>query len=125
MLGTEYTDTVTLGNGLVITKQSFGVGSLINSPPLIASDGILGLGPVILTLMTLDNSPDTTIPTVIDNLLIQGSISQRVISYFFAPTLQKEVTYGAITLGGINPADHTSPITYTYVALASSVINPY
>src|SRR6267154_1100195 len=122
MLGNLYTDTLTLSPSVVIHNQMIGVASEGRPRKF---DGILGLGPVILTLMTLDNSPDTTIPTVIDNLLIQGSISQRVISYFFAPTLQKEVTYGAITLGGINPADHTSPITYTYVALASSVINPY
>src|SRR6267154_2496438 len=107
MLGTLYTDTLTLSDGVVIHEQSIGVGSGLND-----IDGILGLGPVALTVNTLVDEPDTLIPTVIDTLFEQGAISQRVISYFFAPSEKAEVNYGLITFGGIDPDDHTCPITY-------------
>lgn len=45
--GTEYTDTVTLGTGLVITKQSIGVAKTATG--FDGVDGILGIGPVDLT----------------------------------------------------------------------------
>jgi len=107
MLGTLYTDTITLSDGVVIHKQSIGVGSGIDA------DGILGLGPVALTAETLVDEPNTLIPTVIDNLLEQGVIDQHIISYFFLPFEEGEINYGAITFGGIDPDYHTgSEITY-------------
>ena len=112
MLGTLYTDTLTLSSGVVIHRQSIGVASE-ESVLRGTADGMLGLGPVILTQNTLVDYPEITIPTVIDNLLNQGAISERVISYFFAPILETEVAYGRITFGGIDPADHAGPITYT------------
>ena len=107
MLGTLYTDTLTLSDGVVIHEQSIGVGSGLND-----IDGILGLGPVALTVNTLVDEPDTLIPTVIDTLFEQGAISQRVISYLFVPFEEAEVNYGSITFGGIDSDDHTGPITY-------------
>ena len=74
MLGTLYTDTLTLSDGVVIQGQSIGVGSA--GPVLRAANGVLGLGPRILTVDTLLHEPDMLIPTVIDNLLIQGDIDQ-------------------------------------------------
>ena len=113
MLGELYSDTLTfLGPGVVIHEQSICVASETPGHGNRA-DGILGLGPVALTAETLVDEPTTLIPTVIDNLLSQGDIDQRVISYFFAPTLENEVTYGTITFGGINPPDHTGSIAYT------------
>ena len=108
MLGTLYTDSLTLSDGVVIDEQSIGVVSGNNY-----ADGILGLGPVALTVNTLVDEPTTLIPTIIDNLVEQGAISQRVISYFFAPFLDTAVAYGTITFGGIDPANHAGPITYT------------
>src|SRR6267154_1687491 len=107
MLGTLYTDTLTLSDGVMIHEQSIGVGSGINH-----NDGILGLGPVALTANILVDEPDTLIPTVIDNLLEQGDISQHVVNYFFVPSTEEEVSYGLITFGGIDPDDPTGPITY-------------
>ena len=107
MLGTLYTDTLTLIDGVMVHEQSIGVGRGIRG-----ADGILGLGPVALTANTLVNEPDTLIPTIVDNLLEQGAISQRVISYFFVPFEEAEVNYGSITFGGIDPDDHTGPVTY-------------
>ena len=113
MSGTLYTDTLTLSGGVVIHKQSIDVASEESVVDLRTTDGFLGVGPVILTETTLVDYPEITIPTVIDNLLNQGAISERVISYFFAPILETEVTYGRITFGGIDPADHIDSITYT------------
>ena len=110
MLATLYTDTLTLSAGVVIHKQAIGFVSKGKVPE--NADGILGLGPTILTEDTLVDAPNMLIPTVIDNLLIQGDIDQRVISYYFPPSLETEVIYGTITFGGIDPPDHTGPITY-------------
>src|SRR6267154_3175127 len=105
MLGTLYTDTLTLSAGVVIQEQMIGVASEGNVVNFRNADGILGLGPVILTEDTLVDEPDGIIPTVIDNLLIQGDIDQRVISYYFPPSLETEVIYGMITFGGIDSLD--------------------
>src|SRR6267154_2603432 len=115
MLGTLYTDTLTFSDGVVIYEQLIAVGSCtrdVGGSCTRDVDGILGLGPIALTAYSLVNEPDTLIPTVIDNLLEQGAISQHVISYFFAPFLDTAVAYGTITSGGIDPDDHTGPITY-------------
>jgi len=113
MLGNLYTDTLTLGDGVVIHEQMIGVASKGGAPGLSRADGILGLGPILLTVDSLvDPDEDLFMPTVIDNLYTQGSISQRIISYFFVPTSETEVTYGRIMLGEITP-DHTGSITYT------------
>ena len=45
--GNEFTDTVSLGGGLTITKQSIGVASKADG--MNGIDGILGIGPVDLT----------------------------------------------------------------------------
>src|SRR6267154_6757568 len=113
MLGTLYRDTVTLSGGVVIPEQLIGVASEDSLLSIHGADGVLGLGPVALTVGALVNNPDGTIPTVIDNLLMENAISQHVISYSFIPSLATEIPYGTITLGGIDPADHTGPITYT------------
>ena len=113
MLGMEYTDTLTLSNGVVIPEQSIGVADKRGGLGLHGADGIFGLGPVGLTKATLNNDPQASIPTIIDNLLTQGTITQNVVSFFFAPMLQTSITYGTITLGGIDPTDVTSSITYT------------
>jgi len=113
MLGTLYTDTLTLNSGVLIPQQSIGVPSEGIVLSIKNADGILGLGPVALTMGTLVNHPYRTIRTVIDNLLFQNAISQRVISYSFIPSSATEIPYGTITLGGIDPADHAGPITYT------------
>ena len=54
--GEEYTDTVTLGDGLTITKQSIGVASYAEG--FSGVDGILGL-------VTLNNSPCSQQPDLV------------------------------------------------------------
>ncbi|KAG1882659.1 aspartic proteinase [Suillus subluteus] len=110
--GTEYTDTVTLGSGLTITKQSIGVAS--NSEGFTAGvDGVLGIGPVDLTEGSLIDEPNTAIPTVVDNLYSQGTISQEVVSVLFEPTTSKTNTNGELAFGGTDSAKYTGDIGYT------------
>ena len=63
-------------------------------------DGILGIGPVDLTEGTV--SGVSSVPTVTDNLLSQGTISEEVIGVYFAPTTSEETTNGELTVGGID-----------------------
>ncbi|KAG1843018.1 aspartic peptidase domain-containing protein [Suillus subalutaceus] len=110
--GTEYTDTVTLGSGLTIAKQSIGVAS--NSEGFTAGvDGVLGIGPVDLTVGSLIDGPNTAIPTVVDNLYSQGTISQEVVSVLFEPTTSKTNTNGELTFGGTDFFKYTGDIGYT------------
>ncbi|KAJ7259994.1 putative aspartic protease [Mycena haematopus] len=108
--GTEYTDTVVLG-GLTITKQSIGDGT--KSSGFTGVDGIVGFGPVDLTEDTVSGS--TTVPTVLDNLLSQGTISTEVLGVSFAPESgsDSDDTNGELTLGGTDSTKFTGAITYT------------
>ncbi|KAG2072515.1 acid protease [Suillus decipiens] len=110
--GTEYLDTVTLGRGLTITKQSIGVASTLSGFSDDV-DGILGLGPVDLTEDTLTNSPEKTIPTVTENLHSQGTIPRVVVSVFFEPSSSKVETKGELTFGGTDATKYTGHIGYT------------
>ncbi|OJA07636.1 hypothetical protein AZE42_01101 [Rhizopogon vesiculosus] len=108
--GTEYTDTVTLGSGLTITKQSIGVAS--RSTGFSGVDGILGIGPLDLTEGTLTNAPTTTIPTVTQNLYTQGIVSAVVVGVSFEPTTSQKVTNGELTFGGTDSTKYTGTIAY-------------
>ncbi|KAG0700687.1 aspartic peptidase domain-containing protein [Suillus ampliporus] len=110
-VGTEYTDTVTLGSGLTILKQSIGVAS--TSEGFAGFDGILGIGPLDLTEGTLTNEETATIPTVTQNLHSQGTISQIVIGISFEPTTSQTVTNGELTFGGIDATKYTGSLAYT------------
>ncbi|KAG2054184.1 aspartic proteinase [Suillus hirtellus] len=110
--GLEYLDTVTLGSGLTIPQQSFGVAAS-QSGTFGAADGILGLGPVDLTAGTLPDEPALMIPTVTDNLHSQGTIYREVVSISFEPiAVANEVVNGELTFGGTVRNKH-GPITYT------------
>ncbi|KIJ40049.1 hypothetical protein M422DRAFT_257118 [Sphaerobolus stellatus SS14] len=109
--GTEFTDQVTLASGLVITKQSIGVAS--SSTGFDDVDGILGIGPVDLTLDTLSPDTSTEIPTVTDNLFAQGVITSNLVAVSFEPTTSDEITNGELTFGGTDPTKFTGDITFT------------
>ncbi|KAH8109660.1 acid protease [Phellopilus nigrolimitatus] len=113
--GTEYTDTVTLANGLVIKKQSIGVAS--TSTGFSGVDGILGIGPVALTQGTVNG--ETTVPTVTDNLLSQGTISSEVIGVYYAPTTSDSDANGELTFGGTDTGKTTGDITYAPITSTS------
>ncbi|KII85185.1 hypothetical protein PLICRDRAFT_334879 [Plicaturopsis crispa FD-325 SS-3] len=108
--GEEYTDTVTLADGLVITGQGVGVAS--SASGFSGVDGILGIGPVDLTSGTVSNAD--TVPTVTDNLLSQGTISTEVIGIYYAPAAESDST-GTLTFGGTDSDKFTGDIVYTPV----------
>jgi len=115
--GTEFTDTVALGSGLTITKQSIGVAS--RSTGFSGVDGILGIGPLDLTEDTLSPATSTTIPTVTDNLFSQGLITAHLVAAAFAPTTADTSTNGELTFGGTDSSKFTGSITFTPITSTS------
>ncbi|PAV14862.1 acid protease [Pyrrhoderma noxium] len=113
--GTEWTDTVTLSSDLVVTGQGVGVAS--SSSGFSGFDGILGIGPVDLTEGTV--SGVSSVPTVTDNLLSQGTISEEVIGVYFAPTTSEETTNGELTFGGIDSSRISGSVSYTSITSTS------
>ncbi|KAF8808106.1 aspartic protease [Phlegmacium glaucopus] len=118
-IGTEFIDQVTIAPGLVIPKQSIGVAS--RSTGFAGVDGIIGIGPVDLTLDTL--SPDTTatIPTVTDNLFAAGTITANEIGVSFEPITSPtgEQLNGELTWGGTDSSKFTGAITFTPLTTVS------
>lgn len=130
--GTEFTDTVTLAPGLVITQQSIGVAS--TSTGFSGVDGILGLvprltlvmqsnlmlqhriGPVDLTSDTLTPQIRATIPTVTDNLFSQGKITANEIAVSFEPTTSTADNNGELTFGGTDSSKFTGSITFAPIS---------
>ncbi|PPQ79426.1 hypothetical protein CVT25_002696 [Psilocybe cyanescens] len=108
--GTEFTDTVTLASGLVIPKQSIGVAS--KSTGFEGVDGILGIGPVDLTLDTLSPATNSLIPTVTDNLFANGVINANEIGISFNPTTVEDNENGELTWGGTDPAKFTGSVSF-------------
>ncbi|KAF8448674.1 family A1 protease [Boletus edulis BED1] len=116
--GEEWTDTVTLGSGLVIENQSIGVASFATG--FTDVDGILGIGPVGLTANTVSNTD--TVPTVTDNLLSQGTISEEVIGIYYVPASESSST-GELTFGDYDKSMITSSVRYTSLTTSSPASN--
>jgi hypothetical protein len=114
--GTEFTDTLVVG-GLTVTKQSIGDGT--RSTGFEGVDGIIGFGPVDLTEDTVSGS--TTVPTVMNNLLSQGTISTQVLGVSFAPESggDEDDTNGELTLGGTDTTKFTGTMTFVAHTTAS------
>ncbi|KAF5312927.1 hypothetical protein D9619_002596 [Psilocybe cf. subviscida] len=115
--GTEFTDTVSLGGGLTVTKQSIGVAS--TSTGFDGVDGILGIGPVDLTVDTLSPATSSSIPTITDNLFSQGIISAHSIGISFEPTTQESVFNGEIAWGGTDSSKFTGSVAFTPITNTS------
>jgi hypothetical protein len=119
--GTEFIDTVTLGS-LVITGQSIGVAS--TSSGFNGIDGVLGLGPVDLTIGSL--SPDTTqsIPTVTDNAFAEKLIPADEIGISFEPALGDNVARnGEIAWGGVDTSKFTGSIHFSPITTVAPAKN--
>jgi hypothetical protein len=119
--GTEYTDTVSFG-GLTVSSQSIGAAS--QSSGFSGVDGIIGFGPVDLTEDTVSNAK--TVPTFLDNLFSQGSISTEVLGVSFRPESGSDTddTNGELTLGGTDSSMYSGSITY-FPKLTSGDTSPY
>lgn len=77
---------MTLAPNLVITNQS--IGDARFSAQFEGVDGIVGVGPVDLTLATLFPDVKATVPTVMNNLVSQNLIKEQVLGVYFAPATQ-------------------------------------
>ncbi|KIM73461.1 hypothetical protein PILCRDRAFT_829133 [Piloderma croceum F 1598] len=119
--GEEFTDTVTLSPHLVIAKQSIGVAS--TSKGFQNVDGIIGIGPVDLTIGTLSPSTSQTIPTVTDNLFSKGAIREHLVSVAYAPTIAEGVQNGELTFGGIDLTRFVGEITFVPITQTSPASN--
>ncbi|KAF7968485.1 hypothetical protein HWV62_30475 [Athelia sp. TMB] len=119
--GTEYIDTVTVGNATVL-KQSIGVAS--SSTGFEGVDGIIGFGPADLTEDTV--SGVTTVATFMDNLYSQHSIPTEVLGVSLAPESgsDDDDANGELTFGGTDPSKYTGNIVYTPRS-TSSLVTPY
>ncbi|KAM0338866.1 hypothetical protein ACHAPU_011148 [Fusarium lateritium] len=107
--GTEYTDKVSFG-GLTVTSQS--IAAATRATGFSGVDGIIGFGPVGLTQSTVSNA--NTVPTFMDNLYKQGSISSEVLGVSFRPESgsDSDDTNGELTLGGTDSSKYSGSITY-------------
>jgi hypothetical protein len=87
-------------------------------------DGIIGFGPVDLTEDTV--SGEDTIPTFMDNLYSQGSISTEVLGVYFAPESGSDDNdaNGELTFGGVDSSKYSGSLTYT-PTLTSGDYAPY
>lgn len=113
--GREYIDTVSLGNGLTVNQQSIGVATQSQGLSGTGIDGIIGLGPADLTRGTVSNT--NTVPTVVDNLYSQGTISSAVMGVYFIPASDSnsgELTFGSYDASAISGTVNYAPITSTY-----------
>ncbi|KAF8801895.1 aspartic protease [Phlegmacium glaucopus] len=117
--GTEFIDRVTIAPGLVIPDQSIGVAS--TSSDFQGVDGILGIGPVGLTLKSLSPDTGSTIPTVTDKLFSAGVITAHEIGVSFKPITSStgEQLNGEISWGGIDSSKFTGSITFAPITAAT------
>lgn len=119
--GTEYTDTVSFG-GLTVASQSIGAAS--TSSGFSGVDGIIGFGPVGLTAGTVSGT--SSVPTFLDNLKSQGSITTEALGVYFKPitTSATSSTNGELTLGGVDTTKYTGTLTY-FPKLTSGTASAY
>jgi hypothetical protein len=117
VLGEEYLDTVTLNSDLIIEQQSIGVAEYGTSAGLAGIfDGILGLGPIDLTENSVSNT--NQVPTVMDNLYAQKTISSEVLGVFFSPASSGDGS-GELTFGGYDASKITGDVNYVPITTTS------
>lgn len=119
--GEEYIDSVSFG-GLTVQSQSVGAAS--SSSGFNGVDGILGVGPTDLTQGTVQNTG--SVPTFMDNLYNQGSISTEVLGVSFRPESGSDNNdaNGELTLGGTDSSRYSGSISY-FPKLTSGSASPY
>ncbi|KAF7370123.1 Acid protease [Mycena sanguinolenta] len=116
--GTQFTDTAVIA-GLSISQQSFGNAS--RSSGFEGVDGVIGLGPVVLTEDTVSGL--ATVPTVLDNLFLQGTIPTEVLGVSFAPESGADFNdiNGELTFGGTDSTKFVGEITF----VGKTTTSPY
>ncbi|KAI0089618.1 aspartic peptidase A1 [Irpex rosettiformis] len=104
--GMEVSDRIKIGD-LVIDNQSLGSASY--SKGFNAVDGILGIGPTILTKGTTVPS-NAIIPTVVDTAAQEGLISERYVGIYFQPPTKNDEMSGVLTFGHADSSKFTGSL---------------
>ncbi|GJJ13159.1 hypothetical protein Clacol_007410 [Clathrus columnatus] len=108
-IGEEYIDTLTIGSDVQLI-QSFGVAN--ESAGFNGLDGILGLGPDDLTEVSTPSND--VIPTVTDNMVMQGITKARLVGVSFVPSESAGgVPNGQLDFGAPNLSKYVGNITFT------------
>lgn len=105
--GNEFTDQVSIG-GVTVSGQSLAVPTQEIGFDLF--DGIVGLGPDDLTLTTLIQKPNQTIPTLTDTLAREGRIKKPLVALTIP--LATDPQSGSIDFGTPDSAKYNSPIHF-------------
>ncbi|KAF7327735.1 Aspartic proteinase [Mycena kentingensis (nom. inval.)] len=114
--GLNVVDEVRFTPNLVVHDQGIAV-SVPGAPQGFPEgmDGILGIGPVALTRGTVTANRSSTVPTVVDNLYTQGSISSYEIGIYYEPTTVEGSVNGVLTFGGVDQTKFKGAIQYTSI----------
>ncbi|KAF8122471.1 acid protease [Boletus edulis] len=105
--GKVWNDTVSFSPSLIISQQAIGVANSSNG--FSGFDGILGVGPTDLTGHAVHGVD--RIPTVMDNLFSQGTISEESLGIYFIPA-PETTKKGELTFGGYDDSVIVGPVTY-------------
>ncbi|KAG2073297.1 aspartic proteinase from Irpex Lacteus [Suillus decipiens] len=119
--GLEFLDTVTVGPGLTVIGQSIAVADEVEGHDGL--DGVLGIGPVALTLETLIETPTEPIPTFTNNLRRQhpDTIPAEMVGIFFQPYSGSPLhPAGQLTFGGTDSDLYNGNIAYTPITNSES-----
>ncbi|KZP03447.1 acid protease, partial [Athelia psychrophila] len=116
--GYAYNDTVTVAPGFTVTNMT--IASATKTAGFKGVDGILGIGPVFLTLGS--DSTQGLLPTITDNLFAQGHIPANEIGIFFKPA-QSSGGAGELTWGGVDKTQVTGSVNYVPITPTNPASN--
>ncbi|EJD07268.1 acid protease [Fomitiporia mediterranea MF3/22] len=120
--GEQYNDRVSLASNLVIPKQGLSVTTKDKAKGFEDVDGILGIGPVALTVGTVSDGKE--VPTVTDNLYEEKLIPNNSLGIFYAPTIDSAGKLnGQLCFGGEDHTKVTGKLTYFPVTSTSPASN--
>ncbi|KAG2362629.1 aspartic peptidase A1 [Suillus spraguei] len=108
--GTISVDDIYFTENIVVREMEFGVTF---TPWGNDADGVLGIGPASSGRGALRDSPEKTLPTIIDLMRQQGTIRRSVVGILFRPVTARTVNRGELTFGGTNPTKYYGNIKYT------------
>ncbi|KAJ6611900.1 aspartic peptidase domain-containing protein [Mycena sp. CBHHK59/15] len=111
--GIEFIDQVSFAD-LVMPNKTIGVANTSTGfPKTDGVDGVIGLGPVDLSIGTLLTNLTAIVPTIADTLFCQGNITTELFAIFFEPTTTRNSLNGEITWGGADSSKFTGNIIFT------------
>ncbi|KAF8330515.1 aspartic peptidase A1 [Amanita rubescens] len=116
--GAEFNDTITLGQ-LKVYNQSIGVSNPKSAHGFNGFDGIIGIGPVDLTIGTLKPDNTTKVPTITDNAFSQKVIGANEIGVSYEPTTASGVANGELTWGGYDSTKFKGSLHYASLTSTS------